>query len=85
MESTSSSSSHLEVASGDKDVSYRRQLRTSISLNLQREVGEGVGGEVSNQVLSPLNYQFLLRRPSAIIEEQMEVRSEEARHLGIQK
>ena len=48
------------------------KLRTYLSLNLDSD-GNAKGS--LSQALSPLSYQFLLRRSSAVIEEQIEVDS----------
>lgn len=45
------------------------KLKTSVSLNME---GRGLTGS-SVQPLSPVEYQFLLRRPSAVTEELVEV------------
>ena len=62
--------------STDSDAAARppkRPLKSSISLNLKDHIGEGLGLSGAQRPLSPNNYQFLLRRASAVIEEQMEV------------
>ena len=48
------------------------RLRSFISLNMDR--GGGAAGSWT-QPLSPVSYQFLLRRSSAVLEEQIEVGS----------
>lgn len=50
----------------------KKSLKTSVSLNLQKHISEGLGFS-GDRPISPLNYEFLLRRPSTVIEEQMEV------------
>ena len=50
-------------------VREKSRLKSFISLNMDRE---GASGSWT-QPLSPLSYQFLLRRSSAVIEEQIEV------------
>ena len=48
------------------------RLRSFISLNMD---SGGASGSAWTQPLNPLSYQFLLRRSSAVIEEQIEVGS----------
>lgn len=66
-------SSPLVQDPAGKRGSATRQLKSWISLNMDRQ--HGASGSLTHEPLSPLSYQFLLRRSSAVIEEQIEVGS----------